>query len=227
MKEIIETIKMQLPESSIRINAILEELLKEIEFVVENFISVGYLPDELDYIYNELEKISKELSLGYGQLNLLEDIQYHVNQDDGRPNYEDYLVDNTIEHSLLENFTHMRPYGFTFLNNTLNNTIEAENWKEFYVKACEMFYGLDPDIFLTFANKTHMNGKSRDYFSKYKNNVQGPVKISDNIYISTDFGANDFRDLLIKIIKEYNYNVKKFKVYLRADYNPLHITRYY
>ena len=64
-----------------------------------------------------------------------------------------------------------------------------------------MFFRLDPDIFSTFVNKTHMNGISRDYFSKEKNDLDGPFKISDKIYISTNFGANEFRDLLIKIIK--------------------------
>ena len=223
MKEIIETIKMQLPESSIRISNILEKLLKEIEFVVENFISVGYLPEELDQIYSELEKIIEELKLGYGQLNLLDDTHYNLKDDDARPNYDDYVVDTSIEHSLLENFTHIKPHGFSFFE----ESIEAESWKDFYIRACEMFFKLDSDIFLTFANKTYLNGVSRDYFSKEKNNLDGPVHIFGKIYISTNFGANEFRDLLIKIIKEYDYDVMDFKVYFRADYNPLHKTKYY
>lgn len=223
MKEIIETIKMQLPESSIRLNNILEELLKEIEFVVENFVSLGYLPDELDLIYGQLQSITEEFKLGYGQLNLLEDIQYDFIAEDERPNYEDYVVDNTVEHSLLDNFTHIKPYGFAFLD----RVVKAGSWKEFYIKACEMFFELDKNIFLTFANKTHMNGMSRHYFSTEKGIIDNQVSIGGEIYISTDFGANDFRDLLIKIIKEYDYDVRNFKVYFRADYNPLHMARYY
>lgn len=220
MKDIIESIKIYLPESAVKMSHILEELLDEMEFVMEHFISEGYLPDQLKNTYEELQDITEEMKLGYGQLNLLGDINSRKINRDKRPNYEDYVVDNTIEHSLLENFTHIKPYGFMFLNKEI---IEAKSWKSLYIKACEIFLKLDEDIFLHFENKTYMNGQTRDYFSKEKENMDHPVKLLDKIYISTGFSANEFRDLLIKILKEYNYNVKDFKVYFRADYNPLHL----
>ena len=219
MKDIIESIKIHLPESSVKISYILEELLDEIELVMENFISKGYLPDQLNNIYEELQNITEEMKLGYGQLNLLSEPYSSKIEKGKRPNYEDYVVDNTIEHILLENFTHIKPYGFKFLNNEL---VEAKNWKALYVRACEMFLKLDEDIFLNFENKTIMNGQTRSYFSKEKKNVDNPVKILDKVYINAGFGANEFRDMLMKILKEYNYNVKDFKVYFKADYNPLH-----
>lgn len=217
MREIIETIKKYLPESSIKISNILGELLEEIELVVENFIAMGYLPEELDEIYEELQDIEEEMKLGYGQLDMVGGSN-SPDELDIRPNYEDYKVDNTVEHTLIENFTHIKPYGFQFLD----YNIEAKNWKELYIKACEMFLKIDEEIFFSFINKTSMNGKKKDYFSKNKYNIVGPVRISNKIYVSTDFSANDFRDLLIKIIREYSYDIKDFKVYFRADYNPLH-----
>lgn len=220
MKDIIESIKIYLPESSVKISDILEELLEEIELVMEHFLSEGYLPDQLNDIYEELQNITEEMKLGYGQLNLLGDIPSRKMNKNERPNYEDYVVDNTIEHTLLENFTYIKPHGFMFLDKEL---IEAKSWKSLYIKACEIFLKLDENIFLYFENKTYMNGQTRSYFSKEKDNMDQPIKLLNKIYISTGFGANEFRDILIKILKEYNYDVRDFKVYFRADYNPLHL----
>lgn len=224
MREIIETIKIHLPESSIRINSILQELLEEVEFVMENFISEGYLPEKLNNVYEELQNITDEIQLGYGQLNLLEGIVTQSMSDDGRPKYEDYEVDNSIVHTLLENFTHIKPFGFIFLD---DNLIEAKSWKNFYIKACEIFLKLNEEIFLSFINKTNMNGQTRSYFSKQKADIDTPIHLLDKIYINVDFGSNEFRDILVKILKEYNYNVDEFKVFFRADYNPLHKPQIY
>lgn len=219
MKEIIESIKAHLPESSIRIRRLLKDILDEVEFVMEHFIAEGYLPDKLDNIYKELDGITEDMKLGYGQLNLLDGIRRSTSNKDEKPNYKDYEVDNSVPHTLLENFTHIKPYGFKFIKDEL---IEAKSWKALYIKACEIFLKLDEKKFMSFESRTYMNGETRDYFSKDKENMDLPVKILDKIYISTRFGANEFRDLLIKILKEYNYNVEDFIVYFRADYNPLH-----
>ncbi len=213
IKEIIESIKVHLPESAVKINHILEELLDEIEFVVGYFISEGYLPEKLDNVYEEISNIKEEIGLEYGQLDLLED---------SGDKYENYKVDNTIEHNLLENFTHIRPYGFKFLNDEI---VEAKTWKSLYIEACKIFINLDEELFLTFIKKTNMNGQKRNYFSKEKTNIDSPVKIKNKIYISTKFGANEIRDLLIKILKEYDYDAREFKVYFRLDYNSKHIAK--
>ena len=214
VKEIIESIKVPLPESAIRINNILKELLDEIELMVGYFISEGYLPEKLDNIYEEISNVKEEIGLGYGQLDLLEDGRDEDDEKDGN-----YKLDTSLEHSLLENFTHIRPYGFKFLNDEI---IEVKTWKSLYIEACKIFIDLDETLFLSFINKTNMNGQKKNYFSKEKTNIDFPAKIKDKLYISTKFDANGIRDLLIKILKEYDYDAKKFKIYFRLDYNPKH-----
>lgn len=76
--------------------------------------------------------------------------------------------------------------------------------------------------FMSFENKTYLNGDTRDYFSKEEDNVDLPYRLSEKVYISTKFDANGFRDLLKDLIKEYGFNVEDFKVYFRADYKALH-----
>nr|WP_300006243.1 hypothetical protein [Tissierella sp.] len=219
MDEIIEAIKVQLPENSIRISHILQELLEEIELIVEHFISEGYLPENLDHIYGRISHIKEEMSLGFGQLNLLEiNIEEEI-KDDIKAAQDDYRVDSKIPHSLLENFTYIKPLGFKFLDEEL---VQARSWKALYIKACELFVELDEELFRSFENKTNMNGQRINYFAKTKEEIEIPIKLRDKIYINTDFNANQFRDLLIKILKEYGFDAMEFKVFFRADYNPKH-----
>ena len=218
MDEIIEAIKVQLPENSIRISHILEDLLGEIELVVEYFISEGYLPEKLDNVYGEISHIKEEMSLGFGQLNLLDD-HMHGSIDAIKKTIKDYKVDNTIPHTLLENFTYIKPCGFKFLGEEI---VEARNWNELYIKACEVFLELDEKLFRSFENKTNMNGQIVNYFSKKKEDIEDSIKLAENLYINVDFNANQFRDLLIKILKEYDFDAIEFKVFFRADYNPRH-----
>ena len=219
MKKIIDAVKTNLPESAIRIKKILHNLLNEVEFVMENLSDDGHLLDELYNIHEELDTIVEIISLKYGQMNFIEGINPIKTENKNRPNYKELLVDNTIPHTLIENFTHIRPYGFKFYD---DNLIETKTWIELYIKACELFLIIDEKKFLSFENKTIMNGEVKDYFSKEKQNIDLPIKLLNKVYISTKFDANGFRDMLMKIIKEYNYSIEEFRVYFKADYNPLH-----
>lgn len=215
MEEIIESIKIQLPENSIRISNILQQLLEEIELVVEHFILEGYMPEKLDDIYGEISNIKEEMGLGFGQLNLLEETTGTNISEHEKNNLREYELDTQVEHTLLENFTYIKPFGFKFLN---DETIKARNWNELYIKACQLFLKIDKSTFLTFINKTNMNGQSKNYFSENEEDMERPIKLMEKLYIETDFSANQFRDLLIKIIKEYNFDAIDFKMFFRADY---------
>lgn len=219
MKKIIDAVKTNLPESAIRIKEILHQLLNEVEFIMENLNDDGYLLDDLYNIHDELDSTIELISLKYGQMNFINGINHIEIEDRNRPNYKELQVDNTIPHTLIENFTHIRPYGFKFYD---DNLIETKTWIELYIKACELFLIIDEKKFLSFENKTIMNGEVKDYFSKEKQNIDLPIKLLNKVYISTKFDANGFRDMLMKIIKEYNFSIEEFKVYFKADYNPLH-----
>lgn len=219
MKKIIDAVKTNLPESAIRIKKILHQLLNEVEFVMENLNDDGYLLDELYNIHEELDTAIELISLKYGQMNFINGINDIKIENKNRPNYKEFLVDNTIPHTLIENFTHIRPYGFKFYD---DNLIETKTWIELYIKACELFLIIDEKKFLSFENKTIMNGEVKDYFSKEKQNMDLPIKLLNKFHISTKFDANGFRDMLMKIIKEYNFSIEQFRVYWKADYNPLH-----
>lgn len=135
------------------------------------------------------------------------------------PNYDEYKVDTTIEHSLNENFTHIRPYGFKFLTDEI---IETRTWKEMVIETSEILIKIDEEKFLNFENMPKMNGKKRKHFSIDENDISGePRKIGDKIYIETNLSSNGARNLIVKMLKQYGYGIKDYKVYFLADYTEI------
>ncbi|EJP6471889.1 hypothetical protein NHI66_001157 [Clostridium botulinum] len=134
------------------------------------------------------------------------------------PNYDEYTVDNNIEHSLYENFTHIRPFGFKINNSRL---IEGRTWQEVLIKTSEFLFNKDRTKLLSFENNKNMNGKKNKYFSSKPENIRKPELVANSIYIETNMSGNSIRNLIIKMLKQYNIKVSDYKVYFRADYSNL------
>ena len=108
-------------------------------------------------------------------------------------------MDNEVEHTLYENFTHIRPYGFKINSSEL---VEVKTWQDMMLKTCEMFLSIDAEKFLRFENNKTMNGKKNKYFSTKKDGLRKPEKVADKIYIETNMSGNSIRNLIVKILKE-------------------------
>lgn len=228
---LIEKIKEECPDKAIDISESLELLRTVINDTIEvfgdkmnsavlsrDFQKVTLYSDiakEAHYYENKIEELISLLEV--------EEIQINEETDEETerrtiPNYNEYLVDNKIEHTLYENFTHKRPFGFK-LNE--NHVIEASTWKDVLVKTCELLMAIDEKKFMSFENNDAMNGKKKKYFSVNPNSMRKPIKIGDKIYIETNQSGNAIRNLIIKLLKEYNFKISDYKVYFRADYTNL------
>ncbi|WP_260441043.1 hypothetical protein [Parageobacillus thermoglucosidasius] len=89
------------------------------------------------------------------------------------------------------------------------------------IKTCEILMEMDEEKFLSFENLETMNGKKRKYFSTDPNGMREPMDIKGKIYVETLMSSNGFRNLVIKLLKEYNLKISDYKIYLRADYSEL------
>ncbi|WP_042355659.1 hypothetical protein [Bacillus rubiinfantis] len=134
------------------------------------------------------------------------------------PNYSEFYVDTNVEHTLYEDFTHKRPCGFRV---NQGNIIEVSTWKEMLVKTCEILLAVDQEKFMSFEEKSNMRGKKRKYFSTNPAELFNPLPVSGKIYVETHMSSNGFRNLLVKLLKEYGYKINEYKVFLRADYSEM------
>ena len=72
------------------------------------------------------------------------------------PNYEEYRVDNTIEHTLKEDFTHKRPSSFKIGE---NYTSIVNTWQEMMLDTCKYLIKIDENKFKQIISKPRLNGR--------------------------------------------------------------------
>lgn len=136
------------------------------------------------------------------------------------PDYSEYKVDNSVAHTLHENYVHTRPYAFKLRG----QKVYVTKWKDMLVKTCEILAGIDAEIIAWFPNIPRFNDRKSRYFQTDKPVLmRSPQKLQNmDMYVETNFSANFIRNLIIKMINHYKIPLSEFKIYLRADYTGLH-----
>ncbi len=151
LKEILNVIKNDFPDKSIDISESLGLLMDTIDDLINR------INDKMGQAYLNRDFSSAERYIDIGKsINFYENkidkiINFTRIEEDGTfkeddpenssikslPNYEKYIVDNKVEHTLYENFTHIRPFGFKIDGEEL---IEAKTWQEVFLKTCEILF---------------------------------------------------------------------------------------
>lgn len=231
LEEILKVIKEDFPDKSIDISESLGLLMDTIDDVmnrinekigqsysnrdfatIEKYTTLGKAINFYENKIDEIINLTRIEATDITEENAEEDITRIL------PNYDEYVVDNKVEHTLYENFTHIRPFGFRINDSEF---IEVKTWQEILLKTCDMFISIDSEKFLSFENNKNMNGKKNKYFSIDEKKLRKPEKVADKIYIETNMSGNSIRNLIVKILKEYGIKVNNYKVYFRADYTNI------
>ncbi len=224
IKKLLNSIKREYPENAVYMSKLIGQVQDQVEAIIGKYSleeDKDIFVEELIEITHIIEEIKNELDINYGQLTMGKVRRESIGEEEKlNPNYENYKVDNTIEHSLFEDLTHIRPYGFKYGTCEI---IKAGTWKDVFIKTCEELLKIDEKKFMNFEKLTRMNGELRDYFSTDSSNMILPIKIMNKIYITTSMSANGYSELIVKMLKEYDYDVEKYKLYFSADYSPLHL----
>ncbi|XOS90970.1 hypothetical protein ACLMAB_19715 [Brevibacillus laterosporus] len=127
-------------------------------------------------------------------------------------------MDSNVEHTLYENFTHKRPFGFQ-LNK--DHIIEVKTWQAMLKKTSELLLTIDSEKLLSFEHARGMNGKKNKYISVKSEGMRRPHLILNQVYIEMNMSGNGIRNLILKMLKAYGFKTTDYKVYFRADYTEL------
>lgn len=237
----IATIKTLYPEKAIDLRESLELVLSVLGDIVDvSGKSVTEFLNERDF--DKMAKATDFAKVGYeyevtvsslmNQLNMdaLEELEPNSNtnkhsklsesvNDMDLPDYDKYTVDNSVEQSLYDDFKHKRPHGFKLNNKQM---VVVNSWIGVYIKLCELLCAIDSDKFKNLEHNPKFMGSRRKYISTDKSELSIPLKINDVTYIETEHGgANGIRNLMIKLLQEFDFDIKDFVVYYRADYTQL------
>lgn len=231
MKEILQTIKKEFPDKAIDISESLQLLREIINSTMEdigNRVNTAFNNREFDN-FQKYKDLGENIHIYESKIDEIIDcldiesthIENEIDEDIEKkaiPNYADYVVDHNVEHTLYENLTHKRPFAFRINDSQI---VEVKTWQEMFIKTCEVLIAIDENKFLSFENNPKMNGKKNKYFSINPSGMRRPMAILDKIYVETNQSANGFRNLIINLLKEYNFKISEYKIYLSADYTEL------
>ena len=235
LNEILETLKEQFPNKAI-------DLIESLELLSDT------IQDAINEVQNKITQAcgNRDWDLAKQHMNLAENIAIYEKQlenmksllepeqevaiipeeDDEQteqkviPNYNEYLVDMEMPHTLYEDYTHKRPYAFV-LNE--KQKVEVKTWQEMLLKTCEILASVDREKFASFQSDIKMNGKKVRYFSADSSKIRKPVTVQGtDIYIETNMSSNGIRNLIVKMLQQYGMKISDFKLFLRADYSALH-----
>lgn len=231
INNLILNIKQDFPDKAIDLYESIDLLLETIKDTMETIQeksseemknrdfdkSIYYmqLAQQLHAYESKIDSILEDISMENIEL---QDVDEKIEFKKELPNYEEYRVDNTIEHTLKEDFTHKRPSAFKIGE---NYTSIVNTWQEMMLDTCKYLIKVDEDKFKQIIRKPRLNGRKSDYFSTDKEFMRRPVHIGCGVYIETNMSANAIRNLTLKLLKEFNIPTNSFKVYLKADYTSL------
>ena len=134
------------------------------------------------------------------------------------PDYNKYIVDNTVPHTLYEDFDFKRPISFKLKD----TKFMVSTWIDVFKSTCEVLYKKDTLTFRSFIDDKNMNGRKKSYFSLTESNIRKPRKLEcADIYIESNLSANSIKQIIIKMLRKYNIKITDYLVYFRADYTEL------
>lgn len=237
VEKLITLVKTEFPNDALEIQECLDLLNQSIAGSVvslKNAMSVAIdarqyaKMTELQSMLQGIDELCKQLdyysSLLQVDVEIEEQLLEQENLDDAvvktLPDYESLRVDEYIPYTLYDDYTYKRPAAFELFG----ERYDGREWKEVFVKTCEVLFAKDAAVFKSFVGDRSMQGRKSDYFTKDAKSIRAPRQIQGtDIYVMTNMSANQVRNIVEKMLRKYGIKIRDYKIYLRADYTARHV----
>jgi hypothetical protein len=136
---------------------------------------------------------------------------------DGDAQYERAIetLDEEEPHSLDEDFTYRRPYGFMLLE---NGHVDVGTWTFLYQMVCLQLAERDPEQFAQLPETEQFHtSRGNQYFATDPDVLRAPRLITDTVYAETHFSANDISDRIADLLGKFELSADDITIYLRED----------
>ena len=215
MKEMLDTLNslqenlLSLPEDMLlnidpRDNQSLEQGTRFIKEYNEN----------LDQFIDSASKISDQIKIHFSINPEEEEIEKEFA---GQPSQDRIIkeLDKTAPHTLYENFTYKRPYGF-ILGNTAFKGIKT--WRNLFILVLNELKEKDSDRFAKLTKEEKfISNRGNPLFSKDKQSLREGRKLKSGIYVEVNLSANDIRKNIKSLLVHFQLSPDDMKIYLRED----------
>jgi len=124
-------------------------------------------------------------------------------------------LDKNESHTLDENFTYKRPYGFV-LGNAAYKGIKT--WKSLYFQILKELKSKDPKRFSCLpTEKRFISRRGNPLFAENEDNLRFFEKMPAGFYVEINLSANQIRNNIKELLDYFGIDYTKMRIYLRED----------
>ncbi|WP_303850302.1 hypothetical protein [Seleniivibrio woodruffii] len=126
-------------------------------------------------------------------------------------------LDKSESHSIDEDFTFKRPYGFVFDDVACKG---LKTWKSLYIQLLKELNNKNPDLFARLPlDENFVSERGNKIFSANTEELRKPEELFPNIFVETNYSAKGIIENIKRILLYFDIQVNDFKIYLREDRN--------
>lgn len=124
-------------------------------------------------------------------------------------------LDKTKPHTLDENFTYKRPYGFVLEDSAFRG---LKTWKSLYLKVLDVLKKNNYEKFKILSEiEDFISNRGNPLFSKKEQDLRVAEKIEDYFFVEVNLSANHIRNNIKQLLEYFSLNPENMKIYLRED----------
>ncbi|KAF5060538.1 hypothetical protein DSECCO2_324670 [anaerobic digester metagenome] len=124
-------------------------------------------------------------------------------------------LDKTSPHTLEEDFTYKRPYGFILQDSAVKG---LKTWKNMYLHVLNLLNKKAPEKFaLLPKEEKFISKRGNPLFSKTGNELRVAEKLSEGFFVEVNLSANIIRNNIKELLGYFDMEPLFMKIYLRED----------
>lgn len=124
-------------------------------------------------------------------------------------------LDQTVPHTLGENFTYKRPYGFILGDAAVKG---LKTWKSLYLYVLDILQAADSEKFSALPQtERFISNRGNPLFSTDQSILRVGDKLPSGLYAEVNLSANMIRDNLYNLLEHFGLDPQTMKIYLRED----------
>jgi len=124
-------------------------------------------------------------------------------------------LDKTSPHTLDEEFTYKRPYGFILQDSAIKG---LKTWKNMYLHVLNILKNKAPEKFAMLPKtEKFISKRGNPLFSKTGTELRVAEKLSEGFFVEVNLSANMIRNNIRELLGHFDIEPLSMKIYLRED----------
>lgn len=155
-----------------------------------------------------------ELIQGYTTIRL-DEAEDSGGQDSGEQDRLIAELNREEPHSIDENFTFKRPFGFVFQGRPVSN---ITTWQRVYELVCRQILDQQPERFRELFNHSDfVSRRGNRTFQVKPDGLRKALRIDDGVFAEANLSANGIRDVIRATLSVFEIPEESLSIFLRQD----------